>query len=46
MNADPETTSAWEKLAARHRQVMVPESRDDSAPFGFAQRIAGHGPAA
>lgn len=40
MNADPETTSAWEKLAARHRLVRATESPDDSAPFGFAQRIA------
>lgn len=40
MNADPETASAWEKLATRRRLAKATEARDETAPFGFAQRIA------
>ena len=42
MNTDSNPSDSWEKLAAaRRRSVAVhPSLMDDTAPFGFAQRIA------
>ena len=42
MKSESNLPNAWEKLAAaRRRSVTVrPSSMDETAPFGFAQRIA------
>ena len=44
MPPEPETTAAWEKLAAARRRARVATTpaSDETAPFGFAQRIAAH----
>ena len=42
MNPNSNLPDTWEKLAAARRAALttVPPSADDTAPFGFAQRIA------
>jgi hypothetical protein len=44
MSFEPETSASWEKLVAARRRVDsgIASSRDEAAPFGFAQRIAAH----
>ena len=42
MNSDSNLPDSWEKLAAARRGslAMRPSALDETAPFGFAQRIA------
>ena len=42
MNSEINPPDAWAKLAAARRAVLTtrPTSLDESAPFGFAQRVA------
>lgn len=44
MSSEPEISPAWEKLVAARLRVDsgVESLRDETAPFGFAQRIAAH----
>ena len=41
MKPDPAVTNAWEQLAAGRRAAVAtnPAETDETAPFGFAQRI-------
>lgn len=41
MNLESESSPAWQKLAAARRRALAAMTpADESAPFGFAQRIA------
>ena len=42
MSSEPEISAPWEKLVAARRRVGsgVASPRDETAPFGFAQRLA------